>query len=385
MIVGFPSFGCCSSILTHYFVSLSSIDRSILYHQSPINPAGIWKVHEKATLYANELISAMLNGKGNGVEVIEMTNWLQVSEGTSPFIISCVAQRNLWKEVLSITSNPNTNVLVTGSPGIGKSRSMAYLLKELLSLGKTVVYEAAKEGNIFVFKVKRGSVDGDGDMVIGDGIGMNNLEYEVMSKYGAAIDAVELEDANNFYLIDPGEDSAEPKLVNAHTIMASSPNSSRYKGFAEKLDRTTTLYMSLWERSELEVMCRILSLGITSEVFESRFYFVGGRPRYVLNDENYTKAVENSRNDVQSMNSGMLENVILGKISDLSSDNRKLNLPSSDVCGYMSTTPFKRANRTVVFVSDFVNELVTKKFGDTLLSKYDLLPPVLKGFVKTLL
>ena len=72
-----------------------------------------------------------------GVEVIPMKTFLQDTEENSPSIITRKSTRDLWDIVVEITTTPKTHVLVTGSSGVGKSRSMAYLLRKLLLNGKT--------------------------------------------------------------------------------------------------------------------------------------------------------------------------------------------------------------------------------------------------------
>ena len=50
---------------------------------------------------------------------------------------------------------------MTGSPGIGKSRGLTYLLRLLLKEKETVVFESRKEGRVFLFtfdKVKKGYI-----------------------------------------------------------------------------------------------------------------------------------------------------------------------------------------------------------------------------------
>ena len=83
---------------------------------------------------------------------IAMTEALQNNERDQPDIFLRKCQKELWAEVIDfLESIKHSNAIITGNPGIGKSRSMAYCLKLLLKKKKTVVYEARKDNTAFAF------------------------------------------------------------------------------------------------------------------------------------------------------------------------------------------------------------------------------------------
>jgi hypothetical protein len=111
-----------------------------------------WLVDFDATAYANELLNAKYIELDAGVHCYELNTYLQDDEKRSRALFTRKHSRALWEEVYTrFKHEPNTNVVVTGNPGIGKSRSMAYLLKMLLEDGQLVVYEARKKSVVFIF------------------------------------------------------------------------------------------------------------------------------------------------------------------------------------------------------------------------------------------
>jgi hypothetical protein len=300
-----------------------------------------------------------------GVEVIPMKTFLQNTEKNSPSIITRKSTRDLWDIVVEITTTPNNHVLVTGSSGVGKSRSMAYLLRKLLLNGKTVVYESAMEEKFFLFKA-------------------TGIVYEVMwvsSAFMRPSLIEELQDPGNFYLIDPKDDSSDPVIVPAHTILASSPNPKRYKGFIKRKEAFTR-YMPMWNIEELEAVRHILGSAVnedeavTEDDLLERFHNLGGRPRSVFaRDEVRRKEISRITDNVSKMTIELIVKVIEGTAGDLDeSSDRKLGTPTSNICGYNSTNPFNSDTREVVFVSKLVEVELAKAHARKMWEKYDSLP-----------
>jgi hypothetical protein len=141
------------------------------------------------------------------------TGYLQENERNSTSLYLRDNQIELWNEVYTYLSEPGSNAIVTGNSGIGKSRSMTYLLKLLLENKKNVIYEARKDKKVFAFTVQ---VDG----TYGVEVCTNVYQLKDYSFTSRNI----LDDTSSFYLIDP--DKGEEGIVNvaAHTVLAASPN-----------------------------------------------------------------------------------------------------------------------------------------------------------------
>jgi hypothetical protein len=108
--------------------------------------ANKWKESPKKTEYANELLTAKEEDLSSGVKRLAMNFWLQDNEKDSRDLFTRNCQRELWNELLSyLEATKSSHAIITGNPGIGKSRSMAYFLKLLLQGGKTLIYETRKD------------------------------------------------------------------------------------------------------------------------------------------------------------------------------------------------------------------------------------------------
>jgi Cdc6-like AAA superfamily ATPase len=98
------------------------------------------------------------------VSCLKLTSgYLQENERNSTSLYLRDNQIELWNEVYAYLSEPGSNAIVTGNSGIGKSRSMTYLLKLLLKNKKNVIYEARKDKKVFAFTVQ---VDGTYDVEV---------------------------------------------------------------------------------------------------------------------------------------------------------------------------------------------------------------------------
>ena len=80
---------------------------------------------------------------GAGVEVYQLSRGLQLDDQENPNLFVRSSAKEIWQKIASKT-RPLHGALVTGSPGIGKSRSLTYLLKLLLETRQTVIFEQEK-------------------------------------------------------------------------------------------------------------------------------------------------------------------------------------------------------------------------------------------------
>jgi hypothetical protein len=96
-----------------------------------------WKEDLEKTEYANELLNATEKDITNGLHHIPLSHWLQRNEKLSSDLFTRQCPRDLWNEVfMYLEATYKGHALVTGNPGIGKSRSMTYLLRMLLQNGR---------------------------------------------------------------------------------------------------------------------------------------------------------------------------------------------------------------------------------------------------------
>lgn len=203
----------------------------------------------------------------DNVSIIEMKRHIQSNEKENPVIFIRNCQKLLWDEVYNyLNSKIFSHCLVTGNPGIGKTRSMSYLLKILLEKGNTIIYEARKNDIIFIF------------------LPQEDKKYKVWScpleSFKHASCSL-FNDEKNYYLIDPNEPK-DPFQCDAHTVLCASSNIHHYKEFIKR-DKTKSFCMPIWKKNELWDVKDYFK--IQESIFEERYLKFGGRIRYIYGEE----------------------------------------------------------------------------------------------------
>lgn len=137
----------------------------------------------------------------------------------------------LEKEILRLFSlSSSHSVGVIGNPGIGKTYFSYYLLMKAASEGRSVVYESSElEGDQPQWYVFHGDIC---------------CKVHVNHPYAYTL----LKDANTLYLVD----ARVPKLVDAPTVLITSPRKDIYDHFCRKRScNGQPLYMPVWSWEEL--------------------------------------------------------------------------------------------------------------------------------------
>ncbi len=160
-------------------------------------------------------------------------------------------------------------ILLTGSPGIGKSWFLMYTIYRLTAEPSVpaIILHSAKHFSAYWFKPD-GTVS-----VIRDPVG---------------VDFIPIVDKNTWYLYDANEDADECFPIRAFTVVAASPNKRHYKGFRKQMG-TMRLCMPPWTLDELFAVRGVLSpklkndvLEVTDEEMRKRYEMAGGIPRTVF-------------------------------------------------------------------------------------------------------
>ena len=136
------------------------------------------------------------------VQFLDVTGGLQKDDRRYGSVVLLHPQAiKAWHSVLNQGLNGLGHLLVTGTPGIGKSRSMTYLLWLLMQRGETVFYEARKEKALYAFAPCTAH---DGGATIG------SAGYEVWmwvgSDYGPNAGLIPaMSDPTTWRLVDPAK------------------------------------------------------------------------------------------------------------------------------------------------------------------------------------
>lgn len=211
--------------------------------QQPRANERAWRDEPAAAMFARELCAAAAVELGAGVVAVPMRRCIRAAEAPSPSLLVRASCRAVWDQVLGGSfARPGTHFAVAGAPGIGKSRSISYLLRELFRRGRTVVLEACADRSVRVFTPLRGA-------------GAGAYAVRVAAAGGAAPQCAELRRPDCFYVIDAaggarGAGRRVPRVA-AHTVLVTATAGN--PGLVAFMDRpdTATFFMPVWSADEL--------------------------------------------------------------------------------------------------------------------------------------
>jgi hypothetical protein len=182
-------------------------------------------------------------------------------KGQHLYIRPCYLQ--LLEIIIGYFNTDTTGILVTGIPGVGKSFFAAFLLMHYLKQAVTIVYEDAKRGGRWLI-----------------------IPGAPVQEGGLQDFTTELNLTTTLYICDVGgENSPEPVVCNALTVVLSSPDPAHYQEWLKEDD--VTLYMPVWSAEEVTAVVptvypqRTLADGVTS-IYPGRLNLYGGIARNIF-------------------------------------------------------------------------------------------------------
>lgn len=323
-----------------------------------------WTLNKAITDYANQLLTLPVIELESGVKKIELSGRLQRNEHKKETLIIRPDAEALWNDVYNHCMQfAESKFVVTGNPGIGKSRSMTYLLRKLLIAKKLVIYDLRKDEITLKFVPTNG-------------------KYRVYSIFSAAftVPFPELDDPSTFYLIDP---DVPQKIRSAagHTILAASPNKQHYHEFAKNGD-VLVLCMPPWKYEEICAMHKDMKLQgktlLTDEELLHRYKKFGGRPRFIFDAAPfYDFALDNACNNLDSQTITKVLNYSSNSLDvDQSNANSRL---SSMLFEYHVTPKLGMYNlryllgpetTTTTFASEYVRSQVLIRYWDVIMDHF---------------
>jgi len=204
-------------------------------------------------------------------DATENDGWLRFSHGIPSTTLDTLYIRESYRKIESIITN---KTVITGTPGIGKSLFLIYLLWNLVKNGKRV---------LFIYFPLNIYYDGKGGVYT---IAWENLPVEDDFTFWndtlwCLFDAKNKEQAHLHRI--PYE--------MCRFIMSTSPRREMMNDF-KKPPRPQTFYMPTWTEAELKAIAPLFPHA--AEEWSYRFTVLGGVPRHVLEDtvENPTEMLE---------------------------------------------------------------------------------------------
>ena len=205
------------------------------------------KTFDKATLKENEVFAL-----GQGVYFLG-----EVDFGSRLFVREC------YLELLDLVLSGGKNVLLRGTPGIGKTHFSFLLILRLISEGKTVVYQRRS--------------------------GLDSLLFsptEVKSATTFRVFREVVRDPATFLILD----AVDTDLLPARTILVSSPQVSNFHDFEKNVDKKRDCYyMPPWSLDEILVCNEQMYRRVVGSLREG-FSQAGGVPRVLLKFDTIDKA-----------------------------------------------------------------------------------------------
>eukprot|EP00615_Pteridomonas_danica_P016902 CAMPEP_0114401950 /NCGR_PEP_ID=MMETSP0102-20121206/17629_1 /TAXON_ID=38822 ORGANISM="Pteridomonas danica, Strain PT" /NCGR_SAMPLE_ID=MMETSP0102 /ASSEMBLY_ACC=CAM_ASM_000212 /LENGTH=745 /DNA_ID=CAMNT_0001565279 /DNA_START=14 /DNA_END=2249 /DNA_ORIENTATION=+ len=211
-----------------------------------------WKHDDGRTTFANQLRNFDGIEMGKNVRQFPLTRTLDQKEVSAPLIVRS-GVKLMWESVLKdILDNPEKKVttsIVTGNPGVGKTRSMDYLLRLLLLRNELVFYDQREIGVVFVF-VPPDIHKLDNTYRVYFTENLTGSETWLSSQSGQS---------PPFYLYNPAHDSNKNGIplgnLHFHLVIAASPNPKHVKGWWKSPSNLRKHIMPSWTLDELLAVC----------------------------------------------------------------------------------------------------------------------------------
>ena len=213
--------------------------------------------------------------------------------------------RAIAEEVLKDVrhSERRTITVITGSPGIGKTRTLVHVAKRVLEGGGKRA-DGQPDGEVWatvlIFNLKS---------KIAYLIARRGGRYHAWSaKCPAEADSLLFSRSDVHVLVDPeeakkgGAKFAHP--LGAHLVLAASANEKHFEGISKTelvagQRERFMFYAPSWTLAELQALRPKLTCSVAlAEVVAQRFATVGGAPRYVFNDKQFVERVGKIRDAV---------------------------------------------------------------------------------------
>jgi len=331
-----------------------------------------WQFDKKATNFANELRDPTLQPVelGEGLQLTRLKSTLPVYEMVEkPFLLTRKESRGLYDEVLRQMGVPLPGdksppkpadpmfkyALVLGNPGIGKSFGLFYAMQRLIRIDKLVFYHHMKMSVLYALvPPSMQSPDAKSD------------KYQVYSLERANEDeataVAQLKTPETFYLFDPDEHS-RPKIVNAFAIIATSPETERFKDYFKSLLHRQ-FFLSKLTKDELMVLVnpKYKLFDVDCKVVEERFDRVGGNLRAIMFTQNYEG--ECFRQDEKISQAQSMQPLIQAVMETpgLELHQRAVNVAqSSTLFAYDAHPPYSRKDMVVRVTSNYVKQQLLMK------------------------
>ena len=266
-------------------------------------------------------------------------------------------------------------VLITGSPGIGKSVSFLPAVVRGLVRGKAgpappVIFIESRP-NVVVYKLEF-SVDPVTGVATDVTKAVELGLVEFVERYEPA-----LRDPSTVYIVDPtsklGVRNGSPGDLAARTVVIASPNSDHFKDFMKRTPSPLHVRLKQWSLEDAIAARLFINDTVSVKELVTRWRQQGGNPRVLFDTYRYEDAVKRTKTKVKTMSPGVLSRIYESP-ADENLDEGSNDEPNSAVVTYIKSEPPFRSP-TIGFISDEVGRMVEAQHTATLLALISRCPP----------
>lgn len=348
-----------------------------------------WKRDMDASKYISELLETPqieVECEGGSLNIIEMKNCLQRDERVDrPTLVIPSGTRGVWKALLEKTQKRSTTerFLVIGTPGVGKSRSLNYLMREIILThrNKSIAGASSSSPPAIVFSHQN---DKRAWLFVPKDPTNPLSAYEAYSVFWSKFEAsgtAVLFDHRNYYIVDPSGpyELDFPGLVAAKTIFACGPNKRYFSEYAKHLTAAIH-FLPCWKEQEIvaaipymvsqdgkrQILERSsLSSSVMAndekqrivDIVKARVAIVGPNPRLVLRSSGWVDEYKRAIERTMEVNQGEVAEVLRFGLFTLEQDEhieKNLNAVFAiDVRLHPVSREPDYTQEVVRFVSDF--------------------------------
>jgi hypothetical protein len=317
------------------------------------------------------------------MKVLRNINALET--GTKNSIVVRLVTPLFWEACIAMTEKKDKRyrVAAIGTPGIGKTKSTAILIRILLERKKTVVYliRTKKEESWYYEFVPNKS-----DSTIASNVYPENVaKGEILC----------LRDPSTYYIVDPGEtkDSCNPPgdFLPKYILIAS-PDERHWgeSEFDKRRDDVRGCFKlyPIWSLKELLLARKEFEDDLTEDDINERYRLFGGVPRYIFDDEeDFPGILSKQMLAIKRLSKTQAMDIALGQVDEEFSERAGKGV----LLGFNSTAEdFGIANMQTFLLSPSIAEKVYSKHIRTLwntmiASERDIRRSLFEPYIRTLL
>mmetsp|Transcript_6775 Transcript_6775/g.18938 ORF Transcript_6775/g.18938 Transcript_6775/m.18938 type:complete len:528 (+) Transcript_6775:3-1586(+) len=312
---------------------------------------------ERGQTFIDALMGAEKNRLNDSPDIWYLEDIPLLLSGQKKTIVLTQEVEQFWE--VCVRKSITRRICAVGSPGVGKSITMMYLIRILLEMEKKVVYLKRTE-------------EKDSHYYVWEKVGHEEYKTTVYPETSGVKQVINAANGDKvgdtYFLCDPGLTltSCNPSPdVKASVIINASGDDRHWGGreFTKRkedpgLQHGVKLIFPLPKKQQLLDACHLFSASVTKEQVEHRHRMFGSVPGHLFEDQDGVAAqLQQQETDLAVMSSDMTLRIV-NNTAEL--NNNSENCPRSSIMG-ITSDPKNFARQEAIYISDHVAEIVAEK------------------------